>query len=279
MQHYRPDTFDDDRRSVKSERIENYDCIYIHDAAVMNHFSFWTIIRDKETKRLVEKRMPQVFATPRREWSVPDVNEDDTQTENKTALTWEGEFDPTQLERIVYPSVAVSRIDTQFDQQRWTYASERNILYSSDLNLALESNFPLPYTFSYQFDFWVLEQQHLNAVMEQWARYFYRPTIPLDVHYPYPWGVQNTHVQPQGSFNNTSTLETGEEQREIRGVATLNLMGWIPLPYKWVRTVQKVTIELIEESSQEIMAIMETERASKKLFKETGDKDQVLVWK
>jgi len=278
MQHYTPDRFEEYKHSVDSERVENYDCIYIHDAAVMNKFSFWSLIQDKDTNKLVEKRIPQVFGTPRREWSVSDVNNPNSQ-ERRTAMEWDGDYDPTQLERIVYPSVAVTRIGTVFDQQRWTYTPWRKILYSSDLNLALEANFPLPYTFSYQFDFWVLEQQHLSMMMEQWARHFFRPTIPMDVHFPYPWGVQNVHVQQEGSFNNTSVLETGEEQRELRGVTTLNVMGWIPLPYKWIRTVQKVTVDLIEESSQEIIEIMETERADKKIFKETGDKDLVLTWK
>jgi len=277
-QHYKEDRFNEYKHSVETERVENYDCIYIHDAAVMNHFSFWTLIQDQNTRKLIEKRIPQVFATPRREWSVDDVNNPESQ-ERRTAMEWVGDYDPTQIERISYPSIAVSRIDAQFDQQRWTYAPWRKILYSSDLNLVLESNFPLPYNFSYQFDFWVLEQQHLNMMMEQWARLFFRPTIPLDVHYPYPWGVQNVHVQQQGSFSNISTLETGEEQRELRGVATMNVMGWIPLPAKWVRTVQQVTVDIIEESSQEILLTMETERANKKIFKETGDKEQVLVWK
>ncbi len=270
MQHYRPDQFDDERRLVKTERVENYDSIYIHDAAVLNYFSFWTLIKDKATHRIIEKRVPTVFATPRREWSMAD--------ERATAMEWEGSYDPTQLERIIYPSISVTRLDIAFDITRWEHAKCRKLKYSSDLNLILQSGCPLPYTFSYQFDFWVLEQAHFNEMAEQWIRYFPSPTIGIDVTYPPPWGVQNVHIQPQGSFGNISTYEGGEQQRELRGSATLNVFGWIPLPTTWVRTVQKFSLDMVEESSQEILIHLESDYADKKKFFETGDKDDVMKW-
>jgi hypothetical protein len=86
-------------------------------------------------------------------------------------------------------------------------------------------------------------------------------------------------MQPNAAFSNNSTLEGGEINRELRGVASVNVFGWIPLPTRWVRTVQKLSIEMIEESSQEILEVYETEYASKADFWDTGDKEQVLVWK
>jgi len=277
-EHYSPvPGFDGQTRPVARERVENYDVIFRHDHALMNYFQFWTTFRDKTTDTLHEQLVPSVFASPRREWSENDFTEDDNT--RYTAMAWEGDFYPTQLERIGYPSIAITRLDISFDQVRWTYAPWRRLLYSNDLNLIMEANFPLPYNFSYQFDFWVLEQAHLNMMMEQWARKFPRPTHYLDVQFPPPWGVQGVHMQGTPVFSNTSILEGGEQQRELRGVATVNVMGWIPLPSRWVRTIQKISVDVIDESSQDILAAYETELASKQLYWETGDKEQVLTWK
>jgi len=276
MGHSRSDKFNV-TQAVFRERVENYDVIRRQDHAIMNYFKFWMPYEDLETGRLMEKMVPMVFATPRREFTENDFNETDETT--YTATEWEGTFEPTAHERIVYPSIAVTRLDASFDQVRFTYAPWRKLIYSSDLNLVLESNFPLPYNFTYQFDFWVEEQAHLNSFMEQWARKFARPTWWVDVEYPPPWGTQSIHMQSTGAFANASTFEGGEQNRELRGVASVNVFGWIPLPTRWVRTVQKITIDLIEQSSEEILETYETEWASKADFWETGDQEQVLVWK
>jgi hypothetical protein len=277
MSIYREDEFSDQVQEVARERVENYDVIRRHDIAIMNYFQFWVPYVDESTNKLMEKMVPQVFATPRREVSERDIH---TQTDDKkTAMEWEGEFAPTQLERIVHPAISVTRLDITFDQVRFTYAPWRKLLYSDDLNMVLGSNFPLPYNFTYQFDFWVLEQSELNMMMEQWARKFPQPTYYVDVQYPPPWGEQGVHMQSQGIFSNVSTLEGGEQQRELRGVATVTLQGWIPLPTSWVRTVQKVSVSLIEDSTQEILQTLETEWADKQEFWDTGDTSQVLEWK
>lgn len=273
---YRPDQFPETRQ-IATERVENYDVIARHDVALMNYFTFWMPYKDKTTNILHEKLVPMVFATPRREYSERDLNAGDD--ERRTAMEWEGDSPPTQLERIVYPSIAVSRMDITFDQTRFAYAPWRKLIYSDDLNMVLESNFPLPYNFSYQFDFWMLNQVDWNIFQESWARKFPRPTHWLDVNFPPPWDVQTVHMQTQGLLSNTSILEGGEDQRQIRGVATVNVFGWIPLPTRWVRTIQKLTIDLIEESSQEILEIYETELLSKQDYWDTGDKDQAWVWK
>lgn len=275
--HYREDRFADQVQPVSRERTENYDVIYRTDAAVMNYFTFWEIYHDTATNQLMEKMIPQVFATPRREFANMDVHTDND--ERRTAMEWSAEGTPMQIESYAYPNIAVTRLDVTFDQTRFTYAHWRKLLYSNDLNMALEAPFPLPYNFSYQFDFWVLEQAQLNSIIEQWARKFPHPTWWLDIQYPFPWGTNTVHIQSQGVFSNTSLFEGGEVQRQLRGVATVNLFGWIPLPYTWTRTVQKITLELIEESSQEILEIYETEWADKPTFWETGDQEQVLVWK
>lgn len=274
--HYRVDNFQEFQEG-SYERVENYDVIRRHDHAVLNYFTFWLPFRDKTTQRIMDKMIPMVFATPRREYSERDFyNRDDS---TNTAQEWEGDFPPTQLERIVYPSVACTRMDITFDPGRFTVAPWRKLLYSNDLNLVLQSQFPLPYTFSYQFDFWVLFQSELNSMMEQWARKFPRPTWWVDVQYPPPWGTQTVHMQHNGVFSNTSVLETGEEQRALRGVGTINVHGWIPLPTSWVRTIQKLSIEVIEESSQAILETYETELASKQDFWDTGEAWQTLEWK
>ena len=264
-------------REVSRERVENYDVIRRQDHAIMNAFEFWIPYTDLTTGRFMEKLVPMVFATPRREFSENDINEDNE--DRYTGMEWEGDFEPTQHERIVYPSIAVTRLDMSFDQARWHRAEWRKLAYSSDLNLSLKANFPLPYNFQYQFDFWVEEYAHLNAFIEQWARKFPTPTSWVDVQYPPPWGTQTVHVQATPVFSHTGTLEGGEQNRELRGVTTVTAFGWIPLPTSWQRTIQKVTLEIIEDSSREILEVYETEYASKADFWETGDSEQVLVWK
>ena len=278
-QHHSPSTgFGDQTRVVRTqERVEDYDVISRHDRAVMQHFTFWMPYKKRADQTRYEQMVPMVFATPRREWAENDLNNDDDR--RYTAMEWEGDFAPTQLERISYPSIAVTRLDMTFDQVRWTYTPHRKLLYSNDLNLVMKSNFPLPYNFTYQFDFWVLEQEHLNNMMMQWARKIPSPTWWVDVQYPPPWGEQTVHIQGSPVYSNTSILEGGEQQRELRGVANLTVFGWIPLPTSWVRTVQKLTLEVIEDASEEILEIYETEYANKPEFWDTGDPEQVLEWK
>ncbi len=275
--HYRADKFEGQIEAGAYERVENYDVIHRHDHAVLNAFKFYVPYQDQVTDKIYDDMVPLVFATPRREYSERDFNSMDD--ENYTAMEWEGTFPPTQHERIVYPSVAVTRLDMTFDPGRFTVVPWRKLVYSNDLNLVLGSQFPLPYTFSYQFDFWTLFQAELNMFMEQWARKFPRPTWWVDVQFPPPWGTQTVHTQNGGVFSNTSTFETGEEQRALRGVGTINVHGWIPLPTAWARTIQKISLSIIEDSSQEILEVYETELASKQLFWETGDGEQVLEWK
>jgi hypothetical protein len=282
-QHYTPSTgFDDQRELIhEHERVEDYDVIHRHDHALMNAFKFYVATREKSTGRRFNQLVPMVFATPRREWLERDLNEGTD--ERYTASEWEGDYPPTQLERLTYPSISVTRLDATFDQVRWTYTPWRKLLYSNDLNHVLEANFPLPYNFSYQFDFWVLEQAHLNMMIEQMARKFIRPTMWLDVQYPPPWETQTVHMQASPVLANTSVLEGGEQQRELRGVATVNVFGWIPLPTRWVRTIQKYSLEVVMETitgeAEEIIAHYETEYASKQEFWETGETEQILEWK
>lgn len=274
--HYRPDDFESQKELGSYERVENYDVIYRHDHAVLNAFKFYTPFRDKNTQKIYDDMVPMIFATPRREYSERDLNNMDD--EKYTAMEWEGDFPPVQHERLIFPSVAVTRLDIAFDASRFTVVPWRQLLYSNDLNLILKSQFPLPYTFSYQFDFWTLFQAELNMFMEQWARKFPRPTWWIDVQFPPPWGEQTVHTQNNGVFSNTSVFETGEEQRALRGVGTINVHGWIPLPTEWVRTIQKISLSIIEDSSQEILETYETELADKQLYWDTGDKEQVLEW-
>jgi hypothetical protein len=137
--HSRTDQFNT-TQAVFRERVENYDVIKRQDYAIMGYFKFWMPYEDLTTGRLMEKMVPMVLATPRREFSENDLNANDET--RYTAMEWEGDFEPTAQERIVYPSIAVTRLDASFDQVRWTYAPWRKLLYSSDLNLVLESNFP-----------------------------------------------------------------------------------------------------------------------------------------
>ena len=268
-QKHRSTNFDEVRR-ITDESIKGYDIIRRYDHAMLEYFSMWIPFTDEETGEPREGRVPFIFATPKREHSGDD--------EHKTGLSWFGDFAPTQMERIVYPGMTLTRLDATFDQARWTYAESRKLGFSHDLNLVLTSHFPLPYNFLYQIDFWAETYHDLNIFFEDFARKFPRPTYYLDVTYPIPWGEQAVHMQSQGTMNMTSVLEGGEQQRELRGVASVVLYGWIPLSPEWKRTVQRYGISIIEQSSEEILETMYTEWADKNEFWETGEYSQILEW-
>lgn len=257
-------------RKSTEESVVNYDVIRRYDQGMLEFLVMWSPKKGADGV-FKEQAVPITFASPRR------VFQDDE--DRLTNSTWVGDFDPTQVEQLVYPSLALTRMDATFDAARWNYAEWRKLSYSSDLNMVSVAGAPLPYTFIYQVDFWTKTYHDLNLLQEQYIRKFPRPTWWIDVQLPPPWGTQSIHIQHQNMFSNASILEVGEQQRDLRGVATINLFGWIPLPLRWVRTVQKLSYSIIEESSQEILETYETEYASKQEYWDTGEKEQVLEWK
>lgn len=258
-------------RLAKDERIENYDVIRRYDRSLLEYLSMWIPFYDDSDGLLKEGMVPFVFATPRREFS--------GDADRLTAQRWEGTYEPVQLERIIYPGMTLTRLDAMFDPSRYTEAEWRDLNYSNDLNLVLTSRFPLPYNFMYQIDFWTETQHDLNLFFEHYARKLYRTTVALDINFPPPWHDQVVHIQSQGPISMNSELEGGEQQRELRAVGTITLYGWIFLPVEWKRTIQKYSIDLLHEVSNDILESMDTEYADKNEFWETGETDQVLEWK
>ncbi len=261
----------DEVRKASEERIENYDILKRYDYAMMEYFKMWIPFRDEDTGELREGLVPTVLATPRREQS-------GSFDDRRNAQTWEGDFPPTQLERIIYPGMTLTRLDATYDQSRFAYTTWRNLGYSDDLNSMMVSNFPLPYNFLYQLDFWVDTYHDYNVLLEQYARKFPRPTWWLDIKFPIPWDEHVVHIQDQGVFSSQSILEGGEIQRDLRAGATVNLFGWIPLPVEWARTIQRFSVDIIDSDASAILEVYETTWADKQEYSETGEKWQVLEW-
>lgn len=268
-QRYKRTNFDEVRK-IPDERIENYDVIRRYDHAMLEYFSLWLPFDDDTTEQPEEGRVPFVFASPQREHSA--------NPNRKTAQMEEGDYPPTAIERVIYPGMTLTRLDATFDQSRWTFAEWRKLGYSNDLNLVQVSNFPIPYNFLYQIDFWTETYHDLNIFLEDHARKFPRPTHWLDIEFPLPWGEQLVHIQSQGTFTMNSALEGGEQQRELRAVASVVVYGWIPLPPRWVRTVQRMGLEVIDmNATGSIMEEYLSEWADKPDFWETAN-PQPLEW-
>jgi hypothetical protein len=258
-------------RIIDQERIENYDVMRRHDLAMLEYFTMYMPFTDEATNLIREKMVPFVFATPKREYSKDEDNK-------LTAQVFAGDYHITALEKLVYPHMTLTRLNVMFDQSRWGYGECRNITYSDDLNTVQVGHFPLPYTFMYQIDFLADTFHDMNNFQEQFARKFPRPTWWVDITFPMPWNTQTLHMQTDGVFNNLSTFETGDAQRDLRGSVTINLYGWIPLPTRWVRTVQRYGFDIIDENSGDILQSYLTEAASKLTYWNTGDKNQALEW-
>jgi hypothetical protein len=258
-------------RLVDQERIENYDVIRRHDQAMLEYFAMYMPFLHEETNTIREKIVPFVFSTPKREYSKDEDNK-------LTAQVFFGDYHITALEKLVYPNMTLTRLNIMFDQTRWHYPEWRHLSYSDDLNLLQVGNFPLPYTFMYQLDFAADTFHDMNIFQEQYARKFPRPTWWLDIIYPMPWDVQTLHMQSDATFTNASTFETADAQRDLRGIATITLLGWIPLPTRWARTIQKYSLDIVEQNSEEILETYTTEAADKITYWNTGNKEQVLTW-
>lgn len=267
-QRYQGTNFKDERR-IPDERIENYDVIRRFDHEMLKYFTMWMPFQDEETGEAREGQVPLVFATPQRE----HVRNPD----RLTASQKQGDFPPTEIDRLAVPGMTLTRLDATFDQSRWSYTEWRKLTYSNDLNLVQVSNFPLPYNFLYQLDFWAETYHDLNLFLEDYARKFPRPTWWLDIKFPLPWGLKTVHMQSQGAFGMNSTLDGGIQQRELRGVATVVVFGWIPLPPRWVRTVQRVGVEAIDGQTGQILQDSLSNWASKPDFWDTGEQ-QPLEW-
>lgn len=266
---YKETNFTDERR-IPDERIENYDIIRRFDHAMLEYFTMWLPFQDQDTGEAREGQVPFVFATPKRE----HIQDEDAHIGSQG----HGDFEPTSIDRVAVPGMTLTRMDATFDQSRWSYTEWRKLGYSNDLNLVQVSNFPLPYNFLYQIDFWAETYHDLNIFMETFARRFPRPTWWLDIKFPLPWGLKTVHMQSQGTFGMNSVLEGGIQQRELRGVASVVVYGWIPLSPRWVRTVQRMGIDVIEDYTDQIMEEYVSDWASKPDFWDTGFPAAPLEW-
>ena len=237
----------------------------VYDITLAEFLSLSFVDYDRFGNVTATHEVPMTFGSPRREFG------DGTNSQQYD------DFPPTMAEQIAMPSTTLTRLSETFDWRRYTNAEIRHLGYTDDLNLILTSPFPLPFTLMYQLDAWAETYHDLNGMHERFLLKFPNPVWPIDVVFPQPWGTKPVYLTNDG-VQLTSTLEPGEDERYLRLMATVTMEAWLPLPAVWKRTVQHYSIQFLEQNTEELILLLESEWADKAEFRKTGEKNQVLSW-
>ncbi len=151
-----------------------------------------------------------------------------------------GDFERAQ-EQIALPVASFTRTDITVDMNRFKSVINRHVAHlRQDKDEIYQWRFPLPYSITYQVDFWTRYESTLDAIRVWTAlkftggNYFYLPVDFTGIDRLY--NIQNVFTQ-FGGISDTSDLEPGSEQRVERATMSLDVQGWIFFPIEVVKTV------------------------------------------
>jgi hypothetical protein len=151
-----------------------------------------------------------------------------------------GEYEIAQ-DQIPLPIASFTRTDLTVDMNRFKSVTNK---YAGHLRQSKDEiyqwRFPLPYSLTYQVDFWTRYESTLDAIRIWTAlkftggNHFYLPVDFQEIDRLYK--IQNVFTQ-FGGISDTSDLEPGSEQRVERATMSLDIQGWIFFPVEIVKTV------------------------------------------
>jgi len=171
------------------------------------------------TLEIHDKKIPVVFATPRRALA-----------RLAKALRIKN------TANIPMPYISVNRINETLDQTRFNYSSWRNLKYTEDKTAVLKGKHPVPYLFDYQIHFWTKYRWELQTLLEQYLRRFV-PTYRQSVDFGQPWGIFECNTVQNG-IEDMSELEPGEEaERKLHKVVAIQIGTWLMPVTEWVPTM------------------------------------------
>lgn len=159
-------------------------------------------------------------------------------------------------ERLRIPRISLMRTAVIQDQERQRDATVRKISFFDDSKTRIfQGPMPVPVVFEYQIDFWSRKESEMN----RWIIKFYKD-FKTQVKY-LKYQVDDIFQQKylglllEGSLDDNSDLEPGEERTLIRYTATVSLPTWL-FPEEselvLVPTVQTVTTEYTDEDGNSL---------------------------
>lgn len=187
------------------------------------------------------------------------------------------------IEAVPLPFASIFRVSTTLDVKRYNFGSIRkagldlgNGVYSTDLYTIqqwlrgeieaegyVRMPFPLPVFIQYQIDYWARNVVHLDAIEEQYWLLFRNLMGYIDVEFEEPWATKTNPVL-FNEIRDTSQLETGFQNRELRKTVTLTVSGWMWSASTQVthsKFIKQVDIELWESENlvdlDELLATIE----------------------
>lgn len=163
--------------------------------------------------------------------------------------------DETQRTPMSYPMVSLGpggaiTPDLERRQVNSTRGINGNPIWETDdKEAAYIVPWPMPITIPYQIDIWTKKMQDLRYLETALlSRFTYADTLYMDVEIPF-YGTVMVRLELE-SVDDTSDLETGEEERELRKTASVTLHGWIFFRPQTTKTIQNGHVVFIDGASK-----------------------------
>lgn len=198
---------------------------------------------------IVFPSVPRVFATPERAFAkmMEVINKDKTQRFRRI----------DSIGQVPLPFISIWRQINEFDPQRYSRSVQRKMKYSDDCLEVRQSPYPSPQNIPYQIEFWTRNRTIINYLLQWLALQFDNNVLYLGLNlrdfdldmYPDPIAIQ----VKKDNFQDTSDLEPGEEQRNLRHTLSMTVRGFLFRPIRTVKTVEKTVFDVIDKNSNAIV--------------------------
>ena len=147
---------------------------------------------------------------------------------------------PPDTKRPPLPMMALHRMDFLGDWTRFNYYERAVVRYDSApaYNLVKTCRPPQTVTIPYTLETWTLTTQEMNWVLHHLLLKFTQEIAYIQVNLE-EYGCRTLSIRLEG-YSNTTNLEPGEEERDLRISFNASLNGYIFRPLDQVKTVLEV---------------------------------------
>jgi hypothetical protein len=170
---------------------------------------------------------------------------------------------------LVTPQVTLTRVGINYDMRRNNTNVVRNLrTWDQQGKFSVMSEYPRPWNIEYQIDVYARLRNDAQNVLYYWL-YHTQPMALLLLDFSYPWGKKKIYTTWSQIVDN-SDVESGEKLRYYRYTIPFTVEAYMfeafdgpsDIPHAWnditaptrrVRTVQKIRMEVREETSNTLI--------------------------
>jgi hypothetical protein len=172
----------------------------------------------------------------------------------------EGQGDRARKQVLKLPMISLSYQGFQPEPDRWVRTGVKRdangpFYYDSGRTEVLEAPWPTPWGINYQVDIWTKTKQDQRVLTTLlYSRFGAHPTETWIVT-EFPWYGRKQLYLTLESAQDTSDLEPGEDERQMRFTFTFVLHGWLfRLPHR-KKTLQGATVTLIDSDPNDAQTV------------------------